>query len=577
MVMNAFLSRLFGVSKKEKSKARRRDVFRTNLRLEGLERRDNPAGIGVAWDAATVFMDGSAGDDTAYISINTHGDNNAANDTLVCKLVHGGVTETKTFDLYKQTANGLVQQITRVQFEGHGGSDKVVDFGNLSLYVFETQIGGGDEKMMAFDAASGKFAIEGTSLPDTVNVTSTLAGMHVAMHNYKGGLDVYKPIYFGTPQGVKTVISSLYFAGHAGNDHFTNSTWVNTHAYGGAGQDWLQGGSGNDLLDGDKDEEGDTYPASGDQDILLGSGGDDTLYGDQGDDWLYGGDGKDTIYGGEGNDNIDGGTGNDYLSGNEGKDIMSGGSGDDQMLGGAGDDKLYGWSGNDTMEGDEGNDYLDGGADWDYLEDNYGNNVLHGGDGADQIFVGHAVNVGVNPDVNYVYGEAGSDMLVNLGGTAYIHGGDGHDQLLGAAGGTGGNDFLYGEGGDDEIVGGKNGSVLDGGNGDDWIIGGDGNDTIKGGAGRDLLIGGLGQDNIDGGLGDDILIGGGCSGNAADKVHDTLTGGPGNDKFQRDDNGQGGDFDTFTDYAAGDLKLTTIAWGQWFTDVQFQQKGKPVN
>ena len=576
--MNAFFSRLFGLSEKQKNKARRRAAFRTNLCLEGLERRDNPAGIGVSWDAATVFMDGTAGADTAYISINTHGDSNAANDTLVCKLVHGNNSETKSFDLYKQTANGLVRQINKVQFEGHGGSDKVVDFGNLSLAVFETQIlGGGDQKNAYFEEASGKFAIDGTALPDTVAVTNTLAGMHVSMHNYTGSLDIYKPIHFGTPQGVKTLITSLYFAGHAGNDHFTNSTWVDTHAYGGAGQDWLQSGSGNDLLDGDKGDEGESYPASGDQDILIGGAGNDTLNGDQGDDYLYAGEGNDTLFGGAGNDSLDGYSGNDYLYGDAGKDTLSGGSGDDQMNGGAGDDKLYGYAGNDTMEGGEGNDYLDGGADWDYLEDNYGNNELHGGDGYDQIFVGHFVNSGSNPDVNFVYGEGGGDMLVNLGGTAYLHGGDGHDQLIGAQSGIGGNDFLYGEGGDDEIVGGKNGSLLDGGNGDDWIMGGDGNDTIKGGAGNDLLFGGFGSDTIDGGLGNDILIGGSCSGgNAADHVHDTLTGGAGNDKFQLDPNGLGGDFDTFTDYAVGDLKLTTIAWGQWFTDVQFQQKGKPV-
>src|SRR5262245_11700479 len=313
--MKSFLHRLFGLTEKQKNKARRRAAFRTILRFEGLERRDNPAGIGVSWDAGTVFIDGTAGNDTAYISINTHGDSNAANDTLVCKLVHGATSETKTFDLYKQTAGGLVRQINKVQFEGHGGSDNVADFGNLDLAVFETKINGGDQKIAVFDAASGEFSINGTALPDTVAVTSTLAGMHVSMHNYTGSLDVTKPIHFGTPQGVKTLITSLYFAGHAGNDHFTNSTWVNTQAYGGAGQDWLQTGSGNDLLDGDKGDEGETYPAVGDQDILIAGAGDDKLYGDQGDDYLYAGEGNDVVYGGEGNDELDGSTGNDYLYG----------------------------------------------------------------------------------------------------------------------------------------------------------------------------------------------------------------------------------------------------------------------
>jgi len=108
-------------------------------------------------------------------------------------------------------------------------------------------------------------------------------------------------------------------------------------------------------------------------------------------------------------------------------------------------------------------------------------------------------------------------------------------------------------------------------------MGSDGNDTIVGGAGRDLLFGGLGSDNIDGGLGDDILIGGSCSGGmAADHVPDTLTGGAGNDRFRIDPNGNGGSYDTVTDYTVGDMKLSSIDWSQWFTDVNFAGKGKPV-
>src|SRR5205823_321312 len=111
----------------------------------------------------------------------------------------------------------------------------------------------------------------------------------------------------------------------------------------------------------------------------------------------------------------------------------------------------------------------------------------------------------------------------------------------------------------------------------DWIVGSDGNDTIVGGAGRDLLFGGLGSDNIDGGAGDDIIIGGQCSGGLeADHVPDTLTGGTGNDRFQIDPNGNGGSYDKVTDFTVGDLKLASIAWGNWFTDVNFAGKGKPV-
>jgi Ca2+-binding RTX toxin-like protein len=575
--MKTNFSQLFRRSSKKRPRPARRLATRTRY-LEDLERRLNFTGISFSADAGIVFINGSAGNDTAYVSVNTHGDNNAANDTLVVKLVHDGISEKQTFDLYKQTAGGLVKQFKTIAFEGNGGSDKVVDFTNLQLSVLEKGIeAGSDQKAVSFNPANGELAISGTSQNDTVTCDSTLAGLHVSMQNQSGTLDVYKPTFIGTPQGVKPVVTNIYFAGHAGNDTFKNNTWVDCKAYGGAGQDTLYGGTGNDVLDGDKNDEGESYPASGDKDYLYGNAGNDTLNGDQGDDTLYGGEGKDTLYGGDGNDFLSGMGGDDYLYGDKDNDTLYGDAGDDQLEGGDGNDLLLGNGGNDTMEGDAGNDALYGGADWDYLEDNNGNNFLYGGDGADQIFVGHVSNVPGNSDVNYVDGGAGSDKIYSFGGTAYLHGGDGHDFLQGAATGLGAVDYLYGEGGDDTLVGGHYTALLSGGNGDDWIIGSDGNDTIVGGAGRDLLFGGLGSDNIDGGAGDDILIGGSCSGGmAADHVQDTLTGGAGNDRFRIDPNGNGGSYDTVTDYTVGDMKLANIDWSLWFSDVNFAGKGKPV-
>jgi Ca2+-binding RTX toxin-like protein len=576
--MKTNFSQLFRRSAKKRSRPLSRSASGFTFRMEELERRLNFSGISASPDAGIVFIDGSAGNDTAYVSINTHGDNNTANDTLVVKLVHDGITDKQTFDLYKQTANGPVRQFKMIAFEGHGGSDKVVDFTDLGLSVLEKTIDAGDQKAIAFNSATGQLSINGTAQNDTVTCSSTLAGLHVSMQNQSGTLDVYKPFYKGTPQGVKPVVSNINFAGHAGNDKFTNNTWVDCEAYGGVGQDTLYGGTGNDVLDGDKDEQGDSYPASGDKDYLYGSAGNDTLMGDQGDDALYGGKGNDTIYGGDGNDYISGMDGNDFLYGEKDNDTLYGDAGDDQLQGNAGNDLLLGGTGNDTIEGGTGNDALYGGADWDSLEDNDGNNFLYGGDGADQIYVGHVSMGAVNTDVNYVEGGAGSDKIISFGGKATLHGGDGHDYLMGAQSGLGALDYLYGEGGDDTLVGGNFTALLSGGNGDDWIVGSDGNDTIVGGAGRDLLFGGLGSDNIDGGAGDDILIGGQCSGGLeADHVPDTLTGGTGNDRFQIDPNGNGGSYDKVTDFTVGDLKLANIAWGNWFTDVNFAGKGKPVN
>ncbi len=570
--MFAFIAELFGLSPQNSSRPARRAVkCRRILTIETLEARENRAGITTSLDQGILHITGSAGHDEAYVSIDTHGDNNLANDTLKVTLKHDGVSETKTFDLYKQTANGLVKQFKSIDFDGQGGSDKLADFTDLVMSAHSGPQGVNDQKWISF--SDGELAIKGTGVADNVAVESTLGGIHVWAHNKDGDLDVYKPASHMTPQGVAALITKIKFEGHNGNDHFQNNTWIDTEAYGGQGQDWLYGGSGNDVLDGDKEASGYPKPLAGDVDFLFGGKGNDDLRGDYGDDWMYGGEGDDTLYGFEGNDYLDGSSGNDYMVGNEGKDSLVGGSGDDQMNGGSGDDKLYGQAGFDTMEGGEGNDYLDGGADGDSLEDNYGTNELHGGDGADQLFVGLAAG----GSVNYAYGEGGNDMLVSMGGINYLHGGDGHDQLWGAPASAGSKDYLYGEGGDDQIVAGNNNSVLDGGNGDDWMSGGDGNDTVTGGNGNDLLFGGLGSDVLDGGAGNDILIGGSCSGGlAADHVHDTLTGGTGLDKFQKDDNGMGGDYDTVTDYVAGDLKLAFIAWGTWETDVNFQGKGKPL-
>ncbi|MGB7520642.1 MAG: tandem-95 repeat protein, partial [Spirulinaceae cyanobacterium] len=158
---------------------------------------------------------------------------------------------------------------------------------------------------------------------------------------------------------------------------------------------------------------------------------------------LFGTPGDDTLVGDSGNDSLFGLEGNDTLQGLGGDDFAEGGAGDDNILGDAGDDNLFGNSGNDLITGGEGNDFLDGGADNDQL-----------------------------------FGEVGNDQ---------IFGGEGDDFLSGGLG----NDFL------------------DGGAGDDILFGNLENDTLLGGAGNDLIRGGEGDDLIDGGTGSDRLFGDG--------------------------------------------------------------------
>jgi Ca2+-binding RTX toxin-like protein len=77
---------------------------------------------------------------------------------------------------------------------------------------------------------------------------------------------------------------------------------------------------------------------------------------------------------------------------------------------------------------------------------------------------------------------------------------------------------VTGGSGNDKIVGNPFANVLKGGAGNDTIYGGAGNDTLDGGSGRDMLFG---QD------GNDTLL-------AKDGRTDTLDGGTGFDKAQRD-------------------------------------------
>jgi Ca2+-binding RTX toxin-like protein len=141
--------------------------------------------------------------------------------------------------------------------------------------------------------------------------------------------------------------------------------------------------------------------------------------------------------------------------------------GGDQIVGSPLNDWLDGFTGGDIINGGDGADFIRG------LEDN---DVIDAGPGDD--------------DAN---GNTGSDV---------VHGGDGADFVRGGRDG----DTVYGDAGDDVHV---NGNI--------------GDDLVFGGAGADTLFGGQDQDQLFGEDGDDALSG--------DLGFDTLTGGPGADRF----------------------------------------------
>ncbi len=158
--------------------------------------------------------------------------------------------------------------------------------------------------------------------------------------------------------------------------------------------------------------------------------------------------------------------------------------------GGLGDDTLFGGAAADYLQGDpdgaEGHDA--------------GNDVIHGGDGNDQIFGDGAEGSGNDT----IYGDAGNDTIYGdgaEGGTDEIHGGADND-YIDTGGGV--DDVAYGDAGDDILLGG------DGAEGaSDQLYGGDGRDILIGDGGAGVLnLKSGGSDLLDGGAGEDLIIAG---------------------------------------------------------------------
>jgi Ca2+-binding RTX toxin-like protein len=209
-----------------------------------------------------------------------------------------------------------------------------------------------------------------------------------------------------------------------------------------------------------------------------------------------------------------------------GDDILHGGSGADKLYGGQGDDVLHGGSGSDILHGGTGDDRLHGGSGDDVLKGGQGDDRLHGGSGDDVLHGGSGSDV--------LHGGSGDDVLKGGSGADKLHGGSGDDVLKGGSGA----DRLHGGSGDDVLHGGSGSDVLHGGSGDDVLKGGSGADRLHGGSGDDVLHGGSGDDVLKGGSGDDTFIY-----NSGDGK-DTIVGGQGKDTLHLADT-------TLTKFAAG--------------------------
>lgn len=298
-----------------------------------------------------------------------------------------------------------------------------------------------------FNPTTGVVSIQGSEINE-VSQVAYFSGTQISVSLTGVPSEVYE-----TSQ-----VSGIVFRGEAGNDVFSNSTSIDSSAYGGTGRDRLTGGSGNDFLSGQAGF-----------DHLVGNDGIDRIYGGYGDDYVHGGLQADEIFGGAGDDRITGAPGNDRIFGEDGVDHLFGYYGDDRINGGSGndiidgqqgDDRLFGESGDDDLTGGDGADYLHGGDDNDTISAGLGDDTASGGYGDDTIL-----------------GDAGDDLVFGYFGDDRIEGGDGVDTLFG----DDGNDLLYGDGGVDE---------LHGGNGRDGLYGGglSSADSLFGEGGADRLL-----------------------------------------------------------------------------------------
>lgn len=350
----------------------------------------------------------------------------------------------------------------------------------MSTFQFETitaaqalAIGGQDS--VTFASGSGQQATLLYNLDGNGGVISetVISGGHSVVFG-AGLFELSQARHAAFPDG------SLLVAGGAGND----ALW-----YGPVGSGMF-GGPGADTINGD---------------------GYDVLQGNAGNDSLMGGSGPDTIYGGQGDDIIHteppGNAGNNgplanFAQGNMGADTIYGGTGPDTLLGGKGDDVIYDVA---SAQGVSGGNFLNGNLGNDVISFSDGNNTVFGEDGNDTLQA-----QGQDYGSNLVYGGDGDDWIGGGLGSAYLDGGAGNDQVYF------GDEFIP-----------SAGATLIGGSGDDTLGAASGELSLSGGDGNDSLsAGGSGFATLDGGAGDDTL---------SDQFTGqtiSLYGGPGADRFE---------------------------------------------
>ena len=329
----------------------------------------------------------------------------------------------------------------------------------------------------------------------------------------------------------------------------------------------VSGTAGDDLIDGSYLDDPDGDRVDNNDAILAGdTGNDDLIHAGAGNDTILPGADNDEVYGGSGDDTViltDGHGNDDLFGGNVGEtsgDVLDAtgitsdvnlsfwgpesgnffddfgtvsfsdfeqvnlGAGNDTVNAGNGTGRIDTGAGNDTFAGGTGNDdvTLGDGSDRALIFDNFGDDVIIGGESAGDRDWLDGAGVTDNITVNFSGAEAGTFSdgtdTVTFSQIEVITTGSGNDTILGGAG----DDSVFTGDGADIVFGGAGSDIFYTGNDSDTIYGGSDDDRIVAGAGDDLLDGGTGADTLDAGTGNDTID---------FSFGDTAYGGAGDDVF----------------------------------------------
>ncbi|MEL6571957.1 MAG: Hint domain-containing protein [Pseudomonadota bacterium] len=174
--------------------------------------------------------------------------------------------------------------------------------------------------------------------------------------------------------------------------------------------------------------------------------------------------------------------------------------GDDSLEGGLGDDTIFGQTGDDTIG----------------LSDNFGDDVIEGGEDTDLLDVDVIDGAPLTQNVTVDYSAAETGTITNGVDTASYA--EIEEIITGS-----GDDTVLGDVGNDTVSTGAGVDTLSGGAGNDVFDAGADNDTIDGGIGDDSIIAGTGDDTISlsASFGNDTIAGGEDAGNGDVDVLDS--------------------------------------------------------